>query len=104
MSYKVALFKLKMFCVLPIVVIIIVGRYGIPYMFEKYGMPGEAVIIGLGKDSHGNVQAHYEFYVDGKPYRGGVRTDFAHQGDTVRIWYFLEFPWLNKCDKNSIRH
>ena len=86
------------------VIIGLIGRYGIPYMFEKYGMPGDAVVTKLTTDHRGVTVAHYEFHVDGKLYWGSVDNDYAHERDTVRIWYFLVFPWLNKCDENSIRH
>ena len=79
-----------------------IGRYGIPYIFEKYGMPGEAVVTEFSKDSHGKIIAKYKFTVDGKPYSGRTYSDYLQIGDTIPIWYFLQIPWINECHEKSV--
>lgn len=84
------------------VIIGLIGRYGIPYMFEKYGMPGDAVVTKLTTDHRGVTVAHYEFHVDGKLYWGSVDSHRVQEGDTILIWYFLSFPWINECHEESV--
>ena len=40
------------------------GKFGIPYIYEKYGMPVDAVVYGMSKDTKGRSLARYEFIVD----------------------------------------
>ena len=47
-------------------------KFGIPYIYEKYGMPVDAVVYGMSKDTKGSFLARYEFIVDQKKYRGKV--------------------------------
>lgn len=44
------------------------GKFGIPYIYEKYGMPVDAVAYGKSKDTKGRSLARYEFIVDQKKY------------------------------------
>lgn len=43
-------------------------KFGIPYIYEKYGMPVDAVVYGMSKDTKGSFLARYEFIVDQKKY------------------------------------
>ena len=70
------------------------GKFGIPYIYEKYGMPVDAVVHGKSKDTKGSFLARYEFIVDQKKYRGSTYSN-VHEGDTICVWYIPVFPWLN---------
>ena len=48
------------------------GKFGIPYIYEKYGMPVDAVVYGMSNDTKGRSLARYEFIVDQKKYSGKV--------------------------------
>ena len=69
-------------------------KFGIPYIYEKYGMPVDAVVHGKSKDTKGSFLARYEFIVDQKKYRGSTYSN-VHEGDTICVWYIPVFPWLN---------
>ena len=69
-------------------------KFGIPYIYEKYGMPVDAVVHGKSKDTKGRFLARYEFIVDQKKYRGSTYSN-VHEGDTICVWYIPVFPWLN---------
>ena len=94
--------KINALSVLFLVAFVIAGRYGIPYMFEKYGMSGDAVVTKVGRGQRGVTTAHYEFYVNGNLYRGSVPSHRVQEGDTILIWYFLPFPWINECHEDSV--
>ena len=87
--------KMKISFIVFFIAFVMAVRYGIPYIFEKYGMPGEAVVTEFGKGG----RAVYEFTVDNKLYKGGVAKGNLQIGDTVVVWYFLQIPWLNRCYK-----
>ncbi len=82
--------------------IVVFGRYGRPYLYEKYGMPTEAVVTEMTRDTHGWNRALYEFTSDGNVYHGSVYTDHASVGDTIHIWYFLSCPWFNNCHEEAL--
>ena len=69
-------------------------KFGIPYIYEKYGMPVDAVVHGKSKDTKGSFLARYEFIVVQKKYRGSTYSN-VHEGDTICVWYIPVFPWLN---------
>ena len=69
-------------------------KFGVPYIYEKYGMPVDAVVHGKSKDTKGSFLARYEFIVDQKKYRGSTYSN-VHEGDTICVWYIPVFPWLN---------
>ena len=69
-------------------------KFGIPYIYEKYGMPVDAVVYGISKDTKGSFLARYEFIVDQKKYRGSTYSN-VHEGDTICVWYCPYFPCLN---------
>lgn len=96
--------KINALSALFLVAFVIAGRYGMPYIFKQYGVSGRAVVTKISQNHRGLTVAHYEYYVGGEHYWGGVNNDYAHVGDTVRIWYFTELPWFDICDQNSIRH
>lgn len=70
------------------------GKCGIPYLYEKYGMPVDAVVYGISKDTKGRCLACYEFIVDHKKYWGSTYGN-VHEGDTICVWYIPVLPWLN---------
>ena len=70
------------------------GKFGIPYIYEKYGMPVDAVVHGKSKDTKGSFLARYEFIVDQKKYRGSTYSN-VHEGDTICVWYIPVLPLLN---------
>ena len=70
------------------------GKFGIPYIYEKYGMPVDAVVYGKSKDTKGSFLARNEFIVDQKKYRGSTYSN-VHEGDTICVWYIPVLPWLN---------
>ena len=76
------------------------GKFGIPYIYEKYGMPVDAVVHGKSKDTKGSFLARYEFIVDQKKYRGSTYSN-VHEGDTICVWYFPVLPWLNRYVPNE---
>ena len=71
------------------------GKFGIPYIYEKYGMPVDAVVYEISNDTKGGSLAHYEFIVDQKKYRGNTYRN-VHEGDTICVWYIPVLPWLNR--------
>ena len=99
---KITLLKIDLFWLSFFIFIVFAGRYGVPYLFEEYGMPGEAVVTNLDKDSHGRIIARYNFVVNEKLYRGSVLSHRVQEGDTILIWYFLPFPWINECHEESV--
>lgn len=70
------------------------GKFGIPYIYEKYGMPVDAVVYEISNGAKGGSLAHYEFIVDQKKYRGNTYRN-VHEGDTICVWYIPVLPWLN---------
>ena len=70
------------------------GKFGIPYIYEKYGMPVDAVVYEISNGTKGGSLAHYEFIVDQKKYRGSNYSN-VHEGDTICVWYIPVLPWLN---------
>ena len=70
------------------------GKFGIPYIYEKYGMPVDAVVYGMSKDTKGSFLARYEFIVGQKKYRGSTYSN-VHEGDTICVWYIPVLPGLN---------
>ena len=70
------------------------GKFGIPYIYGKYGMPTDAVVYKISKDTKGRNRACYEFVVNNKKYRGSTYSNF-HEGDTICVWYIPTIPWLN---------
>ena len=70
------------------------GKFGIPYIYEKYGMPVDAVVYEISNGTKGGSLAHYEFIVDQKKYRGNTYRN-VHEGDTICVWYIPVLPWLN---------
>ena len=62
-------------------------KFGIPYIYEKYGMPVDAVVYGKSKDTKGSFLARYEFIVDQKKYRGSTYRN-VHEGDTICVWVY----------------
>ena len=70
------------------------GKFGIPYIYEKYGMPVDAVVYEISNGAKGGSLAHYEFIVDQKKYRGSTYSN-VHEGDTICVWYIPVLPWLN---------
>ena len=69
-------------------------KFGIPYIYEKYGMPVDAVVYEISNGTKGGSLAHYEFIVDQKKYRGNTYRN-VHEGDTICVWYIPVLPWLN---------
>ena len=69
-------------------------KFGIPYIYEKYGMPVDAVVYEISNGAKGGSLAHYEFIVDQKKYRGNTYRN-VHEGDTICVWYIPVLPWLN---------
>ena len=69
-------------------------KFGIPYIYEKYGMPVDAVVYEISNGAKGGSLAHYEFIVDQKKYRGNTYKN-VHEGDTICVWYIPVLPWLN---------
>lgn len=55
------------------------GKFGIPYIYEKYGMPVDAVVYEISNGTKGGSLAHYEFIVDQKKYRGNTYRN-VHEG------------------------
>ena len=95
--------KIKISFVVFLIAFVMAGRYGIPYIFEKYGMPGEAVVTNVERrGSHGTIVAQYEFTVDGNFYTGSVPSTHVQKGDTIQIWYFLSIPWINECHEEAV--
>lgn len=70
-------------------------KFGIPYIYEKYGMPVDAVVYEISNGPKGGSLAHYEFIVDQKKYRGNTYRN-VHEGDTICVWYIPVLPWLNR--------
>ena len=70
------------------------GKFGIPYIYEKYGMPVDAVVYEISNGAKGGSLAHYEFIVDQKKDRGNTYRN-VHEGDTICVWYIPVLPWLN---------
>ena len=58
-------------------------------------MPVDAVVYEISNGTKGGSLAHYEFIVDQKKYRGNTYKN-VHEGDTICVWYFPVFPWLNR--------
>lgn len=80
---------------------VIGGRYGVPYLYEKYGMPTKAVVTKVD-GSMSKINVHYEFSVDGDIYRGGMFSKHVSVGDTICVWYLPFLPWLNDCHEESL--
>ena len=95
--------KIKISFIVFFIAFVMAVRYGIPYIFEKYGIPTEAVVTNVGPHgSHGIIVAKYEFIAaNGNFYTGRVTNEVVQVGDTLPVWYFLDFPWLNFCNKHE---
>ncbi len=83
------------------ILLIIAGRYGIPRLFEKYGMPTKAVVTVTHNPNTRNSVC-YEYSVDGKVYEGGMSSRYVSVGDTVLVWYIPALPWLSNCHEAAL--